>query len=90
MDRCRPYRPLTHRVVLIMFHSSRQRRIDRALSSALQTIDDDHERLRQSTSTWADLDWLSIAMDRQRSRAYDRAAALSSRWQARIAAADDE
>ena len=73
-----------------MFRSSRQHCIDRALSSVLQAIDDDHERLQQSTSNWTDLDWLSIAMNRQRSRAHDRAAALAARWQARITVADNE
>lgn len=67
-----------------MFRSSRQRRIDRALSAVLQSIDDDHNRLRESTKTWTQLDWLAITMDRQRIRAHDRAQTLRNRWQARV------
>ena len=72
-----------------MFQCRRTKRINRALGAVLQTIDDDHERLRKSTATWTQIDWLSIAMDRQRCLAYDRAKALHDRWQARVAADAD-
>jgi hypothetical protein len=64
--------------------SSRDRRIDRALSAVLDGIADEEENARSLCVTWKDLDILSIRMNIERNRAYDRAATLRRKWRARV------
>ena len=73
-----------------MFQSSRDRRINRALSSVLQSIDDRAQRDHAAAQTWADLDNLSIRTNSLRIHAYKRAEALQTRWEARLATWEDE
>ena len=73
-----------------MFQSSRDRRINRALSSVLQSIDDRAQREHGACETWADLDNLSIRTNSLRNYAYKRAKALKAKWEARLAAWEDE
>ena len=73
-----------------MFQSSRDRRINRALSSVLQSIDDRAQREHGACETWADLDNLSIRTNSLRNYAYKRAKALQAKWEARVAAWEDE
>ena len=74
----------------MLFRSARLRRIDRALSAILTAIDDDDAIATRACVTWRDLDALSIATDRKRIAAYDRAAALEAQWQARVDAYQDQ
>ena len=69
-----------------MFQSRRVRRINRALSSVLQSIDDRTQRDHDAAQTWADLDNLSIRTNSLRIHAYKRAKALQAKWGARVAA----
>ena len=68
-----------------MFQSRRTKRINRALSAVLQSIDDRNQREHSACETWADLDNLSIRTNSLRNYAYKRAKVLHARWQARVA-----
>lgn len=66
--------------------SSRGRRIDRALSSVLETIERQHDEAldRFINPSWRVLDELSIEFDRRRIGAYVRADNLCAKWHARV------
>lgn len=69
---------------MAFFRSSRDRRIDRALSSVLAAVDDAEESDRFHCRTWRELDCLSIRMNGRRNKAYDRATNLRIKWHARV------
>jgi hypothetical protein len=71
-----------------MFQSSRIRRINRALSSVLQSIDDRADHEHATCETWADLDNLSIRTNSLRIYAYKRAKALQAAWEHRVLTSD--
>jgi hypothetical protein len=72
-----------------MFQSSRNRRINRALSSVLQSIADRADREHATCETWADLDNLSIRTNSLRNYAYKRAKALQDAWERRVLASEE-
>jgi hypothetical protein len=69
-----------------MFISSRQRRIDRALSAVLDRINDDHDNELVRCDTWRDIDALTIKTSQRSVAAHDRAKRLRNQWRARIEA----
>lgn len=78
-----------------MFRSSRDVRIDRALSSVLRAIDAEHEDLTYGcdaadprAAQWL-LNILSANMNAKRIKAYERARTLRARWRERVEAMDD-
>jgi hypothetical protein len=72
-----------------MIRSRRQRRIDRALSAVLRTIDDDEASRLVQCVTWRDIDVLSAVMNERRTAAYDRAARLEEQWLRYVIAQDE-
>jgi hypothetical protein len=72
---------------MALFRSTRQRRIDRALSAVLERIECDHNaklRALPDNHTWRDIDALSIDADQRAIKAYNRADKLTQIWRARV------
>jgi hypothetical protein len=70
-----------------MFRSTRQRRIDRALSSVLDHIDYKHNaqlRALPDNHTWGDVNALTFARDGAVIAACKRADKLTQLWRARV------
>ena len=72
---------------MALFRSTRQRRIDRALSSVLEHIDYKHNaqlRALSDNHTWSDVNALTFARDGEVIAACKRADKLTQLWRARI------
>lgn len=78
---------------MAFLRSARLQRIDRALSSVLDGLDDkykDQLRALPDGHSWRDVDILAATRDHEACKAYDRADALCQHWSARVAEARDD
>ena len=69
---------------------SRDRRIDRALSSVLDNINEEREERLRACETWHAINLLDIEMNDKRKDAYIRADCLCSQWHARVLAMEGD